>query len=138
MITSINNISYIGGYTNTHLALKETITAFLNSRKSQGVPQVAIVLTDGRSNNFDLTVTEAVKVRDADIQVFSIGVTDSINQLELARISYNPTITDISQNQYVFLIQDFQQSSFAEILLQLQIRSCSGKLMFNVHCVNTE
>ena len=138
MITSINNIAYTGGYTNTHLALKETIRAFLNSRKSQGVPQVAIVLTDGHSSNFALTVTEAVNVRDAGIQVFSIGVTNNINQLELVEISYDPTTTDISQNQYVFLIRDFQQSSFAEILLLLQIRSCSGKLMFNVHFVNIE
>ena len=140
MITSINNIAYTGGYTNTHLALKETIRAFLNSRKSQGVPQVAIVLTDGHSNDFDLTVAEAVKVRDADIQVFSIGVGSNINERELVKISYDPTTTDISQNQYVFRIQDFQQSSFAEILLLLQIRSCSGKLKFNVnvHFVNIE
>ena len=138
MITSINAIAYTDGGTPTHLALKETITAFLNSRKSQGVPQVAIVLTDGHSNDFDLTVAEAVNVRDAGIQVFSIGVTNNINQLELVEISYDPTTNDISQNQYVFRIQDFQQSSFAEILLLLQIRSCSGKLMFNVHFVNTE
>ena len=128
LINSIKNIIYTGGFTNTHLALRETITVFSNRRENrEKVPQVAIVLTDGHSSSFSQTMAEAVKVREEGIQVFSIGVGDNVNELELVKISYDPTTTDIPQNQYVFHIDDFQQSSFAEILLLLQVRSCSGK-----------
>ena len=127
LINSINDTMYTGGLTATHEALNKTIEAFSNSRKNEGVPQVAIVVTDGQSNNHDLTVAEAVKVREKGIQVFSVGV-DNADNTELVLMSYDPTTTDISQNQYVFHIDNFLQSSFAEILLLLQIRSCSGKL----------
>ena len=54
--TSITSIVYTGGGTATDLALNHLKNAFSNARKSQGVPQVATVFTDGQSNSPSSTI----------------------------------------------------------------------------------
>ena len=57
--------------------------------QDQGHPRVAIVLTDGRSNDPPKTVLAALKCHEADITMFAIGVGSSVdlNELEV-RLMY--------------------------------------------------
>ena len=117
--TSITNISYTGGGTATHLALNLLITAFNNSRTSQGVPRVAIVFTDGRSKSSSLTAQAAQLVHDTGIVVYSFGIGSGIDTTELN--------TTASSSRNVFLISNFSPTQFAAKLLPLQTSACTSK-----------
>ena len=119
--TSITNIIYTSGGTATHLALNLLETAFSNSRTSQGVPQVAIVFTDGQSNSQSLTAQAAQAVHDAGIVVYSFGIGGGVNLKELN------TIASISNN--VFVISNFSPSQFAAQLLPLQTTTCTSEYL---------
>ena len=41
--------------------------------ESEGHPRVGIVLTDGHSNNQQLTIDAAERAHDADITMFAVG-----------------------------------------------------------------
>ena len=117
--TSITNIYYIGLGTATHLALNLLITAFNNSRTSEGVPRVAIVFTDGQSNSPLLTARAAPLVHDADIVVYSFGIGSGVNLNELNIIA--------SSSRNIFLISNFSPAQFAAKLLPLQTSACTSK-----------
>ena len=118
--TSITNINYTRGGTAIHLALNLLITAFNNnSRTSQGVPRVAIVFTDGKSNPPNSTAPVAQLVHDAGIVVYSFGIGSGINCTEL------DTIASSSNN--VFVISNFSSSKFAAQMLPLQVRACTSE-----------
>ena len=117
--TSITNISYTGGGTATHLALNLLITAFNNSRTSEGVPRVAIVFTDGRSNSQSLTAQAAQLVHDTGIVVYSFGIGSGVHINVLNAIA--------SSSSNVFVISNFSPSQFANKLLPLQTTICTSK-----------
>ena len=86
----VNIIYFIiqGGGTNTHLGLDEMRDeAFSESNGARpinaGHPRVAIVLTDGKSNDPPKTVLSALKCHDEDITMFAIGVGASVDMNEL-------------------------------------------------------
>ena len=117
--TSISNIFYTGGNTYTNLALNLLHTAFNNSRTSEGIPRVAIVFTDGRSNSPSLTTQAAQLVHDAGIVVYSFGIGSGIDTTELNTIA--------SSSRNVFLISNFSPVQFAAKLLPLQTSACTSK-----------
>jgi Mg-chelatase subunit ChlD len=57
---------------------------------------IAVVITDGNSNNRAQTFAEAKKARASGIQVIAIGVGHGINQKELEGIASSP------KSQYVY------------------------------------
>ena len=118
---SITNIYYTNGGTATHLALNLLQTAFNNSRTSQGVPQVAIVFTDGQSNSPSSTAQAAQLVHDAGIVVYSFGIGSGIDTTELNAIA--------SSSNNVFVISNFSPSQFAAKLLPLQTSACTSKYL---------
>ena len=89
---AVSSISYSGGGTNTGNAIKlmrqQSFTA--NSGHRANVPKVAIVVTDGQSNNKALTAAEAQKARDAGITVLAIGVGSGVDDAELNAIASDP------------------------------------------------
>ena len=117
--TSITNIYYISGGTATHRALYLLDTAFSNARRSQGVPRVAIVFTDGQSNSPSLTARAAQVVHDAGIVVYSFGIGSGVNLNELNTIA--------SSSRNIFLISNFSPAQFAAKLLPLQTSACTSK-----------
>ena len=120
IVTAINNITYTGGKTRTHLALDLVVEIFRNnSRSNQGIPQVAILLTDGRSNDMSLTVAAANRVHSANIQVYSFGIGSNTNSAELQTIA--------SDASYVYHIDNFAPVSFAAELRPLQLTACTSK-----------
>ena len=120
LATAVRNIRYTGGGTNTHLALNLLPTAFATARVSEGVPRVAAVLTDGRSNNRPATVQAAQAIHNAGIHVYSFGIGNGISNAELVAIASNG-------QQNVFLVSGFSSSDFEGVLKQLQVSTCSSK-----------
>ena len=117
--TSIANIVYTGGLTATYLALNLLDTAFSNARTSQGVPRVAIVFTDGKSNSPSLTIQAAQAVHSTGIVVYSFGIGSGIDINELNAVA--------SSSSNVFVISNFSPSQFATKLVPLQTSSCTSK-----------
>ncbi|GFR96142.1 collagen alpha-5(VI) chain, partial [Elysia marginata] len=95
---AVSGVSFTGGGTNTGNAIKnmrqQSFTA--NSGHRANVPKVAIVVTDGQSNNKALTSDEAQKARDAGITMLAIGIGSGVDDAELNSIATDPD----SQNVY--------------------------------------
>ena len=116
----IDNIVYTGGNTATHSALNLLPTAFSTARTDQGIPRVAIVFTDGKSNSPTLTAQAAKLVHATGITVYSFGIGSGVNIAELNVIA--------SSSSNVFLISGFSSSQFAAILLPLRTTVCTSKI----------
>lgn len=80
---------------------------------------MAIVVTDGRSNNPPLTAAEAKKARDAGITVLAIGVGSGVGKSELDAMATDPDST------HVYTADNF------DALLSLQgllsTKACEGR-----------
>ncbi|CAH1784875.1 unnamed protein product [Owenia fusiformis] len=55
-----------------------------------GIPDVVIVVTDGKSDNEQATKDEAIKIHEAGINTFVVGVGDTLNTDELNMIATDP------------------------------------------------
>ena len=119
LATAVRSIIYTAGGTNTASALNLLTTAFATARVSEGIPRVAAVLTDGRSNNPPATVQAAQAIHDAGIYVYSFGIGSGISNEELVAIASN------GQGN-VFTISSFSSSTFQAVLKQLQVSTCSS------------
>jgi uncharacterized protein YegL len=115
---AIDSIPYIDSGTRTHLALNLLRTgAFNNSRVNEGIPRVAIVLTDGQSNDPEATVLASTLLHQAGINVYAFGIGTGVNVEELTTIASSPL--------NVFQIASFSPAAFSGILLQLQSTACT-------------
>lgn len=81
-----------GGETNTQDALKMSYRELFTGRADRsGVPNIAILITDGKSNvNADKTVREAESVKDDDIELYVMAIGDAPNMVELNEIASDP------------------------------------------------
>jgi collagen type VI alpha len=74
--------------TNTSHGLTETLAIFMSdSRQSNTVFRVALVLSDGVSDDPDSTVREAANLRNFSVLVYAIGVGSGINDEEMKAIA---------------------------------------------------
>lgn len=98
-------IPYTEGTTNTASALN-TLSDFMFTAANgdrPGVQNVAIVITDGDSNDREQTVQAAVKAKQADIDIVSIGIGGWVNVDELDAIAGFPSST------HKILVDDFNK-----------------------------
>ncbi|TDH11240.1 hypothetical protein EPR50_G00058720 [Perca flavescens] len=100
----INILPYSGGGTNTGAALNFTLDNIFikekGSRKSKGVQQVAVVITDGESQ--DSVHEAAISLRRADVTVYSVGIKDA-NMKELRDMASHPI------DRHVFNVNSFTE-----------------------------
>ncbi|KAF1388531.1 hypothetical protein PFLUV_G00091230 [Perca fluviatilis] len=100
----IKILPYSGGGTNTGAALTFTLNnTFIEekgSRKSKGVQQVAVVITDGKSQ--DSVHEAAIRLRRADVTVYSVGIKDA-NMEELRDMASHPI------DRHVFNVNSFTE-----------------------------
>ncbi|CAL1528433.1 unnamed protein product, partial [Lymnaea stagnalis] len=113
---AILNTTYMAAYTNTFAALEFARTYAFNASNGarQGVPHIAIVLTDGESGNFDLTALEADLLKSAGVHVLAIGIADA----------YRDELLAIASTQ----LDVFQADSFAvlhTLEAEVTIRTCN-------------
>ncbi|XP_062498061.1 collagen alpha-3(VI) chain isoform X8 [Pezoporus occidentalis] len=96
ILSHIANMPYVGGGTKTGKGLEYLIenhlTKAAGSRASEGVPQVIIVLTDGRSQD-DVALPSSV-LKSAHVNLFAIGVQDAVEG-ELQEIASEPFDTHL-------------------------------------------
>ena len=84
-----------------------------------GVPNIGIVITDGKSNRPDQTKAQAEAARQAGIMLFSVGVGSGISRPELNQMATDPDST------HVFTVDDF--SKLAQIKALFQQQTCDGE-----------
>ncbi|XP_076799831.1 uncharacterized protein LOC143444923 [Clavelina lepadiformis] len=93
---AVKTTHYKRGGTNTGAAITKVLTKGFNERngardRSQGVPRVLIVLTDGQSN--DDVLQPVYDAHEAGITVFAVGVGHGIKFEEINLIASNPDST---------------------------------------------
>ncbi|XP_069051376.1 collagen alpha-6(VI) chain-like [Lepisosteus oculatus] len=109
----IKTLPYRGGGTNTGAALdfarQNMFVQGRGSRRSQGVQQIAIVITDGESQ--DSVSGPAVSLQRAGVTVFALGV-EKANMKELHQIASHPA------RKFVFSVDSFANLASLEKRLQ--------------------
>ena len=118
-INAINSIEYIFGGTRTDLALKyATENSFtVASGDRPEVPNILIVITDGKSNEPELTRQESDILHQLGVKVFAVGIGTGVDDTELGHIA--------SSEQYVFKIENFD--AFETLKEELQSSACKGR-----------
>ena len=131
----IRYISYRGGSTATALGLNDTALLLnpANNRgarpASKGIPKVAILITDGKSNRHPLTYAVPY-IKSFGVQVYALGIANpDVEELQL--ISSDP------DSQHVFLLNSYNDAAgFVDFL---SIQTCDSKLgKRNLKCPYTE
>ncbi|CAL8338963.1 unnamed protein product [Merluccius merluccius] len=87
LVSAIENLNYKGGNTRTGAGLKFVADNFFNPANSRDVPKIAILITDGKSQ--DSVQEPAQKLRGQGVVVFAVGI-KSADKSELALIASEP------------------------------------------------
>lgn len=113
----IRTLPYQGGGTNTGAALNFTLKEVFDEQRGsrKGVPKVAIVITDGESQ--DRVSEAAISLRRTGIKIYAVGIKDA-NQTELAEMASYPS------SRHVFNVTDF--TSLRPLKQDLQKRLCTN------------
>nr|XP_015212362.1 PREDICTED: collagen alpha-6(VI) chain-like isoform X2 [Lepisosteus oculatus] len=102
ILTYIQSLPYKGGGTRTGLGLSYMLdnhfTEAAGSRVREGVPQVAIVITDGQSQ--DTVKQAAEEVKNSGITLYAIGIKEAVLE-ELNEIASDP------DDKFVYNVDDF-------------------------------
>lgn len=113
LLDFIKILPYNGGGTNTGAALNFTLQEVFikerGSRKELGVQQVAVVITDGKSQ--DEVSSPAANLRRAGVTVYAVGVKDA-DKAQLDQIASYPT------NKHTFIVDSFAKLKTLEASLQ--------------------
>lgn len=122
---AIRDIGYRGGYTHTALALNLATDAFNNPARSgarpvsDGIPRVVVLITDGRSNVYNIT-EPALNLLASGVTVYSVGI-GNVDVDELRFIASDP------DREHVFLLRSFTDAaSFVQLLSGT---TCDSKLL---------
>ncbi|XP_062377830.1 collagen alpha-1(XXI) chain [Sardina pilchardus] len=101
LVNAIQDVSYLGGNTQTGRAIKFAIEhVFPTSTRAEAVKnRIAVVVTDGKSQ--DDVVDASVEARAQNVVLFSVGVGDETTTSELVAIANRPA-TD-----YVLYAEDY-------------------------------
>lgn len=99
----IRSTPYTGGGTATHLGIDMAVSQFNSSPRQ--LPRNLVVLTDGVSNNRQLTEDAANRAIALGIRTFSVGITPNVNQQELLSIAGNDPSRVFTAVNFADLIQ---------------------------------
>ncbi|XP_013401673.1 ZP domain-containing protein-like [Lingula anatina] len=118
ILAAVDRIRQMGDGTNTALALSTVRTSSFTAARGDrpNVPNLVIVMTDGRSNDMAATAREANKLRNI-ASVFAIGVGSNVNTAELKAMATDP------DSKFVFTVTDF--SALSNIETQLATDACA-------------
>lgn len=116
-----SNIRYLSGNTNTGDAISYTTSNIFTVQNgarpvAKGIQRVAILLTDGRSQ--DYVLEPAKTAAKASIRMFAVGIGEDLRE-ELEEIAAEP------KNAHVFHLTDF--NAIDKIRDRLRRRLCESK-----------
>lgn len=124
---AIDLVKYESGTTNTAAALRMLRTSFYT--RSNGdvswLRNIAVIFTDGGSNDFKETIKEARLAREAGITLITVGVTDWVKKNELKEIASDP------DENNVFYAEDFD--AISQIGAGLKAILCDRKWLSVYH-----
>lgn len=123
---AIDGIEFANGETHTGKALEylrtKAFTTQEGYRSDPNIPKIAIVITDGHSTHKDKTQEEATKLKEQDVEIYSIGVGDEVDNEEL---------TEMASNKNIFRVDTFTALQHLRPLLLRQVceakNTCLGK-----------
>ena len=123
---AIRGIAYGGGNTAIGRALETLHTeGFDGGRDSFDTPEVAIVVTDGRTNRGISTSTAAANLRrERNVNVFAVGVGTGVNTTELAIIASAGIENTQDHTQHIDGFIDSQLNTLQQLI---RARTCFGK-----------
>ncbi|ELW65573.1 Collagen alpha-1(XXI) chain [Tupaia chinensis] len=98
LVAAMDSIHYLGGNTRTGKAIQFALD-YLFAKSSRFLTKIAVVLTDGKSQDEVKDAAEAA--RDSKITLFAIGVGSETEDAELRAIANKPSST------YVFYVEDY-------------------------------
>ncbi|XP_056421865.1 collagen alpha-1(XII) chain isoform X3 [Hyla sarda] len=115
ILQAVNTFPYRGGSTNTGKAMTFVREKVLVEGKGArtNVPRVMILITDGKSS--DAFKDPAIRLRNADVEIFAVGVKDAVRS-ELEAIASPPADT------HVYTVEDFD--AFQRISFELTQSIC--------------
>uniref|UniRef100_A0A3B3DVD7 Collagen, type XII, alpha 1b n=1 Tax=Oryzias melastigma TaxID=30732 RepID=A0A3B3DVD7_ORYME len=115
VLKAVRTFPYRGGSTNTGKAMTYVRQKIFQSNRGarDKVPRVTILITDGKSS--DAFKDAAAKLRNADVEIFAVGVKDAVRS-ELEAIANSPA------ESHVYTVEDFD--SFQRISKQLAQSIC--------------
>ena len=138
ILNAVRDLSHKGGRPlNTGAALQylrdNVFTASAGSRRLDGVPQILILLSGGRS--FDRVDAPASALKQLGVLTFAIGTRKS-DIRELQRISHDPTYA-LSVSEFTDLpsVQQQLQSSVEAVVIDVTPESPTVPGMFKEHCL---
>lgn len=115
----ISEIPYDSGGTNTADAIKYVrIISFSRSYSRSSVAKIAVIITDGRSNDKSKTLSEARALRNSGVTIISVGVGDGVDASELRGMA--------SKESYVFDVSTFR--ALDSIRKKLTETTCEGTI----------
>lgn len=118
---AIAKIRQIHGDTNTASAIafmRDVAFSPMHGAR-RDIPQIAVILTDGKSNKPWMTSREAIKAKASGIHVFAIGIGDEVDLNELRAIASHPP------SKYLFHVSSyFALKTIKELLA---IETCGGE-----------
>ena len=131
LIQAIRRIPYTGGLTNTAEAIRVlrsgVLSEALGVRPSNETTQIAIILTDGRSNLPNVTREQAELLHNqTDFKVFAVGVGDAVDLDELRHIA--------SSSAFALRIANFSGDELQRFEDAIRQQTCSCK--YNMYCYN--
>lgn len=125
LMAAMESIHYLGGNTRTGKAIQFALD-YLFAKSSRFLTKIAVVLTDGKSQDEVKDAAEAA--RDSKITLFAIGVGSETEDAELRAIANKPSST------YVFYVEDYIAiSKIREVMKQ---KLCEGKPSYNLETIN--
>ena len=121
VVAALLALPYNDGFTNTVEALElvrdDQFQAANGDRAD--VPNILIILTDGESNvNEERTIPLAEELRAQDVTIYSIGVTNNINETEVMLMSSEPQQLDVNY----FISEDF--TDLGDVADQIAVVAC--------------
>ena len=125
LLAAINNLPYRhGGNTYTadgiNLLEQSGFTSANGGRPlTQAIPRVAVVITDGQSNNASATAAAAQSAHDAGITILAVGIGSNVDNDELTAIASDPS--------YVSTITGFDTSQFDALQTTITNEACTSE-----------
>ena len=116
--SAILSLELGGGETNIADGIRHVIPMFDQSVGGRSdAPHIMILITDGKANrDTENTLIEAQKAKAANITIFTIGVTNQIDEDQLRSIASSPS------DEHYFFSNDFEKLS--ELLNKVIQKSC--------------
>jgi uncharacterized protein YegL len=88
-------------------------------KRPSDVTRVAVVITDGQSDDIEATAEQAAITKDFGIHLFAIGVGDSVDSKELEEIA--------SQPKDYYMVQAVDFAALSGLYEELANKICTGQ-----------